>query len=407
MSENVLSVKQLNFYVKALLESNSRLAYISVSGEISNFKPHFQSGHWYFTLKDAEAAVSCVMFKGANSRVLFSPENGISVVASGRISLYEKDGRYQLYVEEMHASGDGDIALAYRQVKEKLEKEGLFDIESKRKLPQLPKKIAVVTSETGAAVRDIISITARRYPICQIVLCPVSVQGEAALSQMLKTLDRVYMLEDLDAIIIGRGGGSAEDLMVYNNELLARKIYESPVPVVSAVGHETDFTICDFVADIRAATPSAAAELTVPDGEQLLYRIDLMRAALVSALNRAYGNSKACFGTLETRGIKAYTDLITSKNLSVRALTDRLKASVATVCLKNEADCKAMISSLEALSPLKILSRGYAAISNESGIVKSTSDLKVGDKIIVAFSDGKLNCNIENIITEEAYASEN
>lgn len=406
MPENVLSVKQLNFYVKSLLESNSRLAYVSVSGEISNFKSHLQSGHWYFTLKDADAAVSCVMFKGSNIRIPFSPENGISVVVSGRISLYEKDGRYQLYAEEMHAGGDGDIALAYRQVKEKLEKEGLFDAEGKRPLPQYPEKIAVITSETGAAVRDIISITARRYPLCKIVLCPTAVQGESALSQILETLDRVYMLDGLDAVIIGRGGGSAEDLMVYNSELLARKIYESPVPVISAVGHETDFTICDFVADVRAATPSAAAELAVPDGEQLLYRINSLRSALTVALNRAYNNSRLRFNELERRNIKAYGEFLNAKSIQIKTKTDALKISVNKVYFKNEANCKALISSLDALSPLKVLSRGYAAVSNVNGIVKSAEGVSIGDNITVAFSDGKLDCRIENITREKDYVPE-
>ena len=264
MQDNVISVKQLNLYARSLLEGDIRLSNIAVAGELSNFKNHYSSGHWYFTLKDNDAAIRCVMFRGNASAVKFEPSDGLQVILRGRVSIYERDGQYQFYAEEMLPAGIGDIALKFEQTKEKLKKEGLFDPESKRPLVKFPKRIAVVTSPTGAAVRDIFNILSRRWPLAEIIMCPVSVQGELAVPEMLKTLDRVYEVEGVDALIIGRGGGSAEDLWAFNDEALARKIYESPFPVISAVGHGTDFTICDFVADLRAPTPSAAAELAVP-----------------------------------------------------------------------------------------------------------------------------------------------
>lgn len=252
MLNNSVTVKQLNLYIKSLIDSDQKLCNISVTGEISNFKNHYSSGHWYFTLKDADAQIRCVMFKWSNERVKIDLSDGMSVTVTGRVAVYEKDGQYQLYAESISAVGEGDLALKFQQIKEKLKSEGLFDTETKRAIPRFPKKIAVVTSDTGAAVKDITDILGRRYPICKIVMCPVAVQGEAAAKSMIDTLDKLYTLSDIDTVIIGRGGGSAEDLAAFNDEALARKIYESPFPVISAVGHETDFSISDFVADKRA-----------------------------------------------------------------------------------------------------------------------------------------------------------
>ena len=264
-----ITVRQLNLFVRSLLDGEPRLSDVAVIGEISNFKNHYSSGHWYFTLKDNDATVRCVMFKGNAQKVKFAPSDGMQVILRARASVYEKDGQFQLYAEEMLPAGDGGIALAFEQIKQKLASEGLFDEQNKRKLPAFPNRIAVVTSDTGAAVRDIINVITRRYPLCDIMLCPVAVQGEQAVPDMLDALERIYSLSSVDLIIIGRGGGSVEDLWAFNSEALARKIYESPIPVISAVGHETDFTICDFVSDLRAPTPSAAAELAVPDFKDL------------------------------------------------------------------------------------------------------------------------------------------
>ena len=288
MQQSAISVKQLNFYVKSLLEGDKNLVNIAVFGEISNFKNHYSSGHWYFSIKDNDAAIRCVMFKGNAQRVNFSVSDGMKVVLKGRVSLFEKDGQYQFYAEEMYPLGIGDITAQFELLKSKLSAEGLFDSENKRKLPKFPKRIAVITSETGAAVQDILNILSRRWPVADIILCPVSVQGEFAVPQMIDALDRVYNLADVDVIIIGRGGGSIEDLWAFNSEDLARKIYESPVPVISAVGHETDFTICDFVADLRAPTPSAAAELAVPDILEITDKLDNSKSILKNFLSSKY-----------------------------------------------------------------------------------------------------------------------
>ncbi|MBQ7725813.1 MAG: exodeoxyribonuclease VII large subunit, partial [Clostridia bacterium] len=249
MNVRALTVRQLNGYVRSLLEGDIHLQTVAVTGELSNFKNHYASGHWYFTLKDQDAAIRCVMFRSHASRVVFAPENGKQVVLIGRVSLYEKDGQYQFYAEEMLPAGDGKLALQFALVKEKLEKEGLFDAARKRPLPAFPKCIAVVTSATGAAVQDILNILSRRWPLCSVLLCPVAVQGETAVPEMLAALDRLYIRHDIDLIILGRGGGSAEDLQAFNDEKLARKVAASPVPLISAVGHETDFSITDFTAD--------------------------------------------------------------------------------------------------------------------------------------------------------------
>ena len=258
MAPLVVSVRQLNMYIKSLLESDGKLAYISISGEISNLKQHFASGHVYFTLKDDSATLKCVMFKGNASKLKFTPLEGMQVICSGRISVYERDGVYQLYVEDMVQSGEGDLLAALEKLKEKLTKEGLFDSAVKKPIPKFPLCVGVITSETGAAIRDIFSVLGRRYPLADIVLCPATVQGEAAPGSLINALNEMEKT-NADVVIIGRGGGSIEDLWCFNDEKLVRRIAEFSKPIISAVGHETDFTLCDFVCDLRAPTPSAAA----------------------------------------------------------------------------------------------------------------------------------------------------
>ena len=376
MNNNVLTVKQLNLYVKSLLESDSRLVYTAVTGEISNFKNHYSSGHWYFTLKDKDASIKAVMFKGSAWRVKFTPSDGMLVTVKGRVSLYEKDGQYQFYAEEMHEAGEGDLALQFKMIKEKLEKEGLFDMESKRPLPRFPKKIAVITSDTGAAVQDMLNILGRRYPVCQIVMCPVSVQGENAVPDMLKALDRVYELSDIDTIIIGRGGGSAEDLNAFNSELLARKIYESPIPVISAVGHETDFTICDFVADKRAATPSEAAELAVPDILKLKADLEKLGNAMKNAFLSKYEIAALKLsGLMSVRAFANPQIFIESKMQSLDSLCDKNKTLINKIFETNAKDFSLMITKLDGLNPLKIMARGFSVTEKDGNIIKAVDDV--------------------------------
>ncbi|MBQ1989383.1 MAG: exodeoxyribonuclease VII large subunit, partial [Clostridia bacterium] len=330
----------------------------------------------------------------------FRPEDGMKVTLRGKVSLYEKDGTYQLYAEEMIPDGVGDVALAFEQIKEKLQSEGLFDAESKRDLPVFPRKIAVVTSESGAAVRDIINVLSRRWPIAEIIMCPVAVQGELAVPSMCDALDRIYTLAVADVIIIGRGGGSIEDLWAFNSEILARKIYESPIPVISAVGHETDFTICDFVADLRAPTPSAAAELAVPDISEVMAKIGQYELSLKSKLANAYNVSLARFsGIINSYYFKNPDEaLIERKSQSVDKLRERIADLMSEKMQKSENRLMNNLARLDALSPLKILSRGYAAVTDAKGdTVNSVSELGEGDALNLRMIDGQIECKVTKI----------
>lgn len=398
MNGLIISVKQLNAYVKSLIESDARLSYISISGEISNFKNHYSSGHWYFTLKDAEAQIRCVMFKSANIGVLFPVEDGMRVILSGRVSVYEKDGQYQFYAEEIHPDGEGDLAVAFNILKEKLDSEGLFAAEHKRPIKKFPKRIAVLTSDTGAAVRDILNITSKRYPLCDILLCPVIVQGENAVDSMVSMLDRVYAKKDIDTIIIGRGGGSIEDLWAFNSEKLSRKIYSSPIPVISAVGHETDFTICDFVADVRASTPSHAAELAVPDINAVLALISTYKQRCSGALNAKCNNSTLRLNAILSR--PAFADKykrVDSLSVAVDKLEDRIRHSVDYSFKAFEKRLSDTVSRIDAMSPLKVLSRGYASVTLNGNRVHSVSDFKANQMLNLTFADGTADCEVKTV----------
>lgn len=388
-----LSVKQLNLFVKSLIEGDVRLNNVYVTGEISNFKNHYQSGHFYFTLKDNDAQIRCVMFRAYACRVPFAVRDGLKVVLRGRVSLYEKDGQYQFYAEEMHEQGLGDISLQFQQIKEKLEKEGLFFEENKRQIPAFPQRIAVITSDTGAAVQDILNITARRYPLCEIILCPVAVQGENAVPSMIDALERVYALGNCDTIIIGRGGGSIEDLWAFNSEALARKIYESPIPVISAVGHETDFTICDFVADLRAPTPSAAAELAVPYSAEIISKLNKYNSLLKNGLLLKYNGQKVKFDALANKSILSKPFNITeSRNETVDRLFDKMLNAYKGIISQEKSRYVSDVAKLDALSPLKVLSRGYSIAEVDGKVIKSVNDISNGDKFKLKLSDGAVNC---------------
>ncbi len=395
---NTITVSQLNTYVKSLIENDVRLQTISVSGEISNFKNHFSSGHWYFTLKDNNASMRCVMFKSSASRVKFDVEDGLAVVLKGRVSLYEKDGQYQFYTEELHPVGEGDLALAFKQVKEKLEREGLFDSQNKRSLVKYPKRIAVITSDTGAAVRDILNITATRYPACEIIMCPVLVQGDMAPQDMINTLDRVYALENIDTIIIGRGGGSAEDLHCFNDEALARKIYESPIPIISAVGHETDFTISDFVADVRASTPSHAAELAVPDCRELKNRMDSVMNLLKSRVLFRYNHYTAMMKSLDARIDTVRMErAVLNRQLELDRVLDKIDSLMNLKLQNGTNSLSKLVARIDALSPLKVMARGFTVALKKDECVTTIEKLSVGDNITLKFNDGNVDCLITNI----------
>ena len=398
----VISVKQLNLYIKSLIEADSRLAYISLRGEISNFKSHFSSGHLYFTLKDDSASIKCVMFRGNASRVNFPLKDGMKVICSGRISVFERDGVYQLYVENIFPDGEGDLLAELERTKAKLEGEGLFDASRKKPLPKFPKKVCVITSETGAAVQDIFNILTRRYPLCDILLIPAIVQGESAPKSLIKALDMASGT-DSDVIIIGRGGGSAEDLWCFNDELLARKISQTEIPVISAVGHETDFTICDFVADLRAPTPSAAAELAVPDINEIKADISHYEQIIGQRVNQIITLNNDKFKKLVSSNI--FTDpaekIVGKRYLMLDSVRDRIEGLAAKTVMTRQADFSGLAARFDALSPVKTLLRGYAVAEKNEKTIVSVREIEVGEKLTLNFSDGTADCTIDSVREEE------
>ncbi|MBR5273148.1 MAG: exodeoxyribonuclease VII large subunit [Clostridia bacterium] len=395
----VITVSQLNMYVKSILESDDNLRMVYVCGEISNFTHHYRTGHWYMSLKDEQSQVKAVMFKTSCSRVRFMPENGMKVLVRARASVYERDGQFQLYIEDMQPDGLGALHLAYEQLKAKLEKKGYFDVSHKKELPAYSDRIAVITSETGAAVHDILSVLSRRCPTSTIVLCPVQVQGDSAPGLIAEAIEKVNKLSAADVIILGRGGGSIEDLWAFNDERVANAIYDSKIPVVSAVGHETDFTICDFVADVRAATPSVAAEICSPDCFELCayYRMYFasQRENLLSMIEAQRAKVKLYS---MSNVLKVANERINSKRMKVAEFSKHIISSI-NVKVENERFKLASLSStLHALSPLKTLAKGYALVSSNGRIINSVDVLTVGDEIELKLNDGDLKCDVAQII---------
>lgn len=395
MQPTVLTVKQLNSYVKSIIEGDYRLSSLYLKGEISNFKNHYQSGHLYFSLKDKDAVIKAVMFRSSAQYLKFEPKDGMSVICRGRVSLYERDGSYQFYADEMIPEGIGDLAVAFEQIKEKLDALGYFDISHKKPIPKYPKKICVITSETGAAVRDILNILERRYPVCEVILIPALVQGESAPDDLVRALNTVQGLDDIDTVIIGRGGGSIEDLWAFNNEKLAKAIFDCKIPVISAVGHETDFTICDFVSDLRAPTPSAAAELAVPDINELKLNIDsLFERTLFlykNLLMHKYSSlSSLIQGSVLSNGERLVLNTVHRLERAETALINVYNKTIES----NKFKFKERVAKLNVLSPLNILSRGYSVATKGQNVINSTDALEVGDTINVKFSDGDATCNV-------------
>lgn len=393
----VLSVTQLNTYLKFKFEGDENLSHVFVTGEISNYSNNYRSGHLYFTLKDDRCTIRAVMFSKSASRLRFRPDDGMKVLVRGRVGIYEVSGQYQLYVEDMQPDGLGALSLAFEQLKAKLEKEGLFDSSHKRPIPSFPEHIGVVTSPTGAAVHDIMTILARRYPLAEVLFRPVQVQGDAAAAQIAAAIRQINRLKCADVIIVGRGGGSLEDLWPFNEEIVARAVAESDIPVISAVGHETDFTICDFAADLRAPTPSAAAELAVPDISELLVGIETLRMNLYRTASDKVADAKAEISELsQSRFLKNPLESVELKKLEIDRLTGRMTESARRNSERQKERVSALCGKLNALSPLSILSRGYAEVFNDAGkIVTGTVKVSVHDKIAVRFSDGTLHCTVD------------
>ncbi|WP_099203816.1 exodeoxyribonuclease VII large subunit [Scatolibacter rhodanostii] len=398
MISSVLTVSQANTFIKSLIEGDGRLNDFFLTGEISNFTDHYRSGHLYFSLKDEKSVIKVVMFSSAASRLKFHPTSGMKVIVRGRISVYEPSGQYQMVVQSMQPEGIGALAMAFEQLKEKLGAEGIFAEENKKPLPPYPKKIGVITSPTGAAVQDILQILGRRWPLGEVVFHPVQVQGETApaqLTQALRDMDTV----NCDVIIIGRGGGSYEDLQAFNDEQLARTIFACHTPVISAVGHETDFTIADFASDLRAPTPSAAAELCTPDGQKILAEIaSYHNYFCVQAQRRVeYGKQSLDF-LLEKSVLKEADRVLMPSKQKLAEMTDKLQNLVKNKITENARQVEYQIAKLDSLSPLKVLLRGYAVAQKKPGeIVRSVNQVVVGDTLAVRLSDGMIRTKVEEM----------
>ncbi len=391
----VLTVTQLNTYIKSVIDSDPKLNTVFLQGEISNFTNHYRTGHYYMSIKDAESSIKAVMFKFANQRLRFMPENGMSVILRGRVSVFERDGQYQLYIDDMQPDGAGALAIAFEQLKEKLSKKGLFDPDKKKPIPVMPKKVGVVTSNTGAAVHDIINVISRRFPMTEIVVAPVQVQGANAAGQIAQAIYDFNRLEGADVLIVGRGGGSQEDLWAFNEEIVAQAVYDSEIPVISAVGHETDFTICDFVADLRAPTPSAAAELAVPDWrEQKLY-IDALLNQCKETLLFKIENEKDNLRFLTKRLEYCNPGTVLENKIQyLDIISQKIYDKTREILLTKTAEFSSVVSSLEALNPMKVISRGYALIYKENEAVTSVKNVSKGDKLDVRLSDGTINVSV-------------
>ena len=394
---DAFTVSELNNYIKNIFENNRTLSSVTVRGEISNFTNH-RSGHLYFSLKDADGQIRAVMFKSRAMTLKFMPESGMKVIIHGSVTVYPRDGSYQIYVSSMQPDGIGALYLAYEQLKEKLLAEGLFDEEHKQPIPQFPRRIGVITSPTGAAVRDIINVSGRRYPNAELFIYPALVQGEGAEQSLISALDYLDKSRLCDVIIIGRGGGSIEDLWAFNSEALARRIFDASVPIISAVGHETDFTICDFVADMRAPTPSAAAELAVPDRKELLMRIDSYNERVHSALILRIERSRERLDALIQRTAPhRMQELIQLKRDEVQACSDKANSSMFLLLDKYREALAREVAKVNAMNPLSVLSRGYSVAENENGVVKSVDDLRVGDKVRLIFADGSVYAGVTGL----------
>ena len=391
----IISVSALNRYVKSILDGDANLQSIYIKGQISNFKNHYQTGHYYFSLKDEKAQIRAVMFKTANQKLRFLPENDMNVIVRARVSVYEAAGDYQVYVDDMQPDGTGALALAFEQLKKKLAAEGLFDEKHKKEIPQFPERIGVVTSENGAAFRDIVNIISRRYPLAEIVLCPVAVQGVMAAAQISEGIKLFNELKAADVLIVGRGGGSAEDLWAFNEEPVVRAIYESDIPVISAVGHETDVTLSDWAADLRAPTPSAAAELAVPDSSELSDRLysysQYIENTVISFFDNISDRINYYLKLLEAHKPSLYVE---NQMLKLDSLSDRLSSSAVMILSDKTATLKLFASKLEAQSPLKILSSGYSVVSKDGVTIKDSSLLNKGDRIGIRFDIGEAECEV-------------
>ncbi len=386
-----------------LIDHDEILMSVSVRGEISNFTNHYKTGHFYLTLKDEGSLIKAVMFRGNASKLKFMPENGMKVVVTGRVSAYVRDGQYQIYIETMEPDGVGALYIAYEQLKKKLTAEGLFDRSKKKPIPKIPTRVGIVTSPTGAAVRDIINILGRRFPLCKPVLYPSLVQGDGAPAQIMAGIDYFNATKSVDVLIVGRGGGSLEDLWAFNNEELCRKVAASEIPIISAVGHETDFTLCDFAASVRAPTPSAAAELAVPESTELVRKIGNVQTRMELLCTQKIKLSREKLSRLATsRALTTPMNFIDDKRMMLGVAAEKLDSRMEKILERKKAMLGATTAKLDALNPLAVVSRGYSAVFDTEGkLVKSVEQTKVGQTVSFMLTDGKISAEVKTVEKEE------
>ena len=398
MAQQVITVTQINEYIRAMMDGDRLLNQAAIKGEISNYKV-YPSGHHYFTLKDEGGALRCVMFKGNTIRLRFRPENGMKVIALGKITVFPRDGAYQLYCTAMAMDGVGDLYAAFEQLKAKLSAQGMFDPAHKKPLPQYPGVIGIVTSSAGAAVHDMLRILRKRYPLSQVRLLPVRVQGAEAPGEIAAAIHYANVHKLADLLIVGRGGGSIEDLWAFNDERVAHAIYNSEIPVISAVGHEPDVTISDFVADLRAATPSNAAELAVPDQDALRQNLDSMSAAMSVALNRQLKSARQHLNILSASpALQSPVGYLNQKRKNLELLKSRLLSAQNGTINRKKQNFISLTSKLDAMSPLKVLLRGYSVTENAEGtVIRSVSQVQSGEQITVSLSDGSLIASVKEV----------
>ncbi len=379
-----------------IIDNDELLVSVCVRGEISNFTNHYKTGHFYMTLKDEASLIKAVMFRGNASKLKFLPENGMKVVVTGRVSAYIRDGQYQIYIDSMEPDGIGALYIAYEQLKKKLAAEGLFDREKKKPLPKIPTRIGIITSPTGAAIRDIINILGRRFPLCRPILYPSLVQGDGASAQIIAGIDYFNEKKNVDVLIVGRGGGSLEDLWAFNDEALCRRVAASDIPIISAVGHETDFTLCDFAASVRAPTPSAAAELAVPESSELKRKINNVNARMELLCEQRIKILKEKLTALSnSRVLTNPMNFIDDRKMALGMTEDKLITRMNTLLERKKSSLVSHAAKLDALNPLSVVARGYSAVFNDEGkLIKSISQTKKGDMVSFMVTDGKISAEV-------------
>ncbi|MCI7206344.1 MAG: exodeoxyribonuclease VII large subunit [Clostridium sp.] len=400
MKLRALDISEVNSYIKRILTNDPILYNLRVKGEISNFKVH-SSGNVYLSLKDEKSKLNCIIFKSNYDKSL-NLDNGVKIIASGYISVYERDGAYQLYINEVEIEGIGNLYIEFNKLKEKLKKEGLFDTKYKKEIPKMPRSIGVITSPTGAVIRDIINVTKRRFPKVDIKLYPVNVQGDKSASDICEGIEFFNRMENVDTIIVGRGGGSLEELWSFNEEIVAREIFKSKIPIISAVGHETDFTICDFVSDMRAPTPSAAAEIATPDLSEIYYKLNTIRNRMNRSLNnQVILDNEKLNNTFDKINNYMKNYIVRDKVIQLDQIYDKIKLRLEQKLETSKEKLSKKAALLHNLSPLATISRGYSIVEKNGQVINSIEEVNITDDINITLKDGSLECNVNKINSKE------